>query len=90
MQIIEESWKDFRGNETIALSLNKNGQYTISEFIELLKEAKKKFGDKTIFIHDLNTDTIGGFSHVYLNYGFEESEKHGEEYYEDDSICIYW
>lgn len=79
MKIIEESWEDFRGDKTIALSLEKEDQYTISEFIELLKEAQKKFGDRTILIHDMNDNIISGFSHVYLNHGYGY----------DDSICIY-
>lgn len=46
MKIIEEPWVDFRDNETIALSLDKDGLYTVSEFIELLEEVKKRFVDK--------------------------------------------
>ena len=67
----------------------KDGQYTISELIELLESAQEKFGDKKILIHDMNSNTIGGFSHIYLHHGFDEREKYGEDYYEDDSICIY-
>lgn len=89
MGITKESWTDFRGNKTVALALDKETQYTISEFIELLEEAKKIFGDKVILIHDMNNDIISGFSRVYLNHGFDEREKYGEEYYEDDTICIY-
>ena len=89
MNIIEETWDDFDGSKTVALSLEKDEQYTISEFIELLKSAQEKFGDKKILIHDMNSNTIGGFSHVYLHHGFDEREKYGEKYYEDDSICIY-
>ena len=89
MKIIEETWDDFDGSKTVALSLEKDKQYTISEFIELLKSAQEKFGDKEILIHDMNLDTIGGFSRVYLHHGFDEREKYGEDYYEDDSICIY-
>ena len=55
---------------------------------ELLEEAKKKWGDKKILIHDFNNDCIGGFSHVYLHHGFDYREEYGEEYYEDDKICI--
>ena len=50
MKIIEETWDDFDGSETVALSLEKDEQYTISEFIELLKSAQEKFGDKKILI----------------------------------------
>ena len=89
MKIIEETWDDFDGSKTVALSLEKDKQYTISEFIELLKSAQEKFGDKEILIHDMNSDTIGGFSRVYLHHSFDEREKYGEDYYEDDSICIY-
>ena len=55
----------------------------------MLESAQEKFGDKKILIHDMNSNTIGGFSHVYLHHGFDEREKYGENYYEDDSICIY-
>ncbi len=72
--IKEQDWVDFYGNNTKALYLKKEEQYTISEFIELLQAAKERFGDKRILIHDMNTDTIGGFSHIYLN---------------KDNICIY-
>lgn len=72
--IKEQDWVDFYGNNTKALYLEKEGQYTISEFIELLQAVKERFGDKTILIHDMNSDTIGGFSHIYLN---------------KDNICIY-
>ena len=72
--IKEQDWVDFYGNNTKDLYLEKEGQYTISEFIELLQAAKEKFGDKTILIHDMNTNIIYGFSHVYLN---------------KDNICIY-
>lgn len=89
MKIIEEPWIDFDGKETVSLYLEKEGQYTISEFIELLKEAEKKFGDKTILVHDVNSEIIGGFSHVYLHHGFDEREKYGEDYFQDDTICIY-
>lgn len=72
--IKEQDWVDFYGNNTKALYLEKEGQYTISEFIELLQAAKERFGDKTISIHDMNADVICGFSHIYLN---------------EDNICIY-
>ena len=72
--IKEQDWVDFYGNNTKALYLVKEGQYTISEFIELLQAAKERFGDKTISIHDMNADVICGFSHIYLN---------------EDNICIY-
>ena len=89
MKIIEEPWIDFSDKNTIALSLNKEEQYTISEFIILLEEAKRRFGDKQILFHEMNSNTIGGFSHVYLNHGYDEREKYGEDCYEDDTICIY-
>lgn len=72
--IKEQDWVDFYGNNTKALYLEKEGQYTISEFIELLQAAKERFGDKTILIHDMNDDIIFGFSYIYLN---------------EDNICIY-
>ena len=72
--IKEQDWVDFYGNNTKALYLEKEGQYTISEFIELLQAAKERFGDKIILIHDMNDGIISGFSHIYLN---------------EDNICIY-
>lgn len=89
MTVIEEPWTDSRGNNTMALSWDKDEQYSISEFIELLEVAKSKFGDKKILFHDMNDDIVSGFSHVYLNHGYDEREKYGEDYYEDDTICIY-
>lgn len=89
MKLIEDQWKDLDGSETVALSLDKDEQYKISELIELLKAAQEKFGDKTILFHNMNNDTIGGFSHVYLHHGFDERDKYGEDYFEEDSICIY-
>jgi hypothetical protein len=80
MKIIETDWKDFLDNDTKALYLEKEGQYTISEFIELLQAAKEKFGDKEILIHDMNDGCLYGFSHIYFNKGNNE---------EDSAICIY-
>ncbi len=80
MKIIETDLKDFSDNDTKALYLEKEGQYTISEFIELLQAAKEKFGDKEILIHDMNDGCLYGFSHIYLNKGNNE---------EDSAICIY-
>lgn len=80
MKIIETDLKDFSDNDTKALYLEKEGQYTISEFIELLQTAKEKFGDKEILIHDMNDGCLYGFSHIYLNKGNNE---------EDSAICIY-
>lgn len=89
MKLIEEPWEDLDGSKTVALSLDKDEQYKISELIELLKTAQEKFGDKTILIHDMNSDAIGGFSHVYLHHGYDERERYGENCYEEDCICIY-
>lgn len=80
MEIIETDWKDFLNNDTKALYLDKEGQYTISEFIELLQAAKEKFGDKEILIHDMNGDCLYGFSKIYLYKGDNEKSS---------SICIY-
>lgn len=80
MKIIETDLKDFSDNDTKALYLEKEGQYTISEFIELLQAAKEKFGDKEILIYDMNDGCLYGFSHIYLNKGNNE---------EDSAICIY-
>ena len=89
LKFITEPWVDFPEGETEALYLDVDRQYTISEFIALLEEAKKKWGDKEILIHDFNNDAIGGFSHVYLHHGFDHREEYGEEYYQDDQICIF-
>ena len=43
MKIIEEPWLDFDDSETVALSLEKDGQYTISELIELLESLNLMF-----------------------------------------------
>ncbi len=43
--IKEQDWVDFYGNNTKALYLEKEEQYTISEFIELLQAAKERFGE---------------------------------------------
>ena len=59
--IKEQDWVDFYGNNTKAIYLEKEEQYTISEFIELLQAAKERFGDKTILIK-LRTHTRD-FSH---------------------------
>jgi hypothetical protein len=40
-EIIKEDWTDYSGNKTEALSLEKEGLYTISEFIFLLEKAKE-------------------------------------------------
>ena len=42
-----------------------------------------------MLFHDMNSNTLGGFSHVYLNHGYDMREKYGENYYEDNTICIY-
>lgn len=85
----EDDWVDYYGNPTTALYLDKKGLYTISEFIELLEAAREKFGDKKMFIHDLNTNSLGGFSSVYLNHGYDFRKEYGEDYFEDDTICIF-
>ena len=90
MKVVEKDWKDYRDKDTVALSLDKEGQYTVSEFIELLQQAKNKFGDKKILIHDTQDGLIGGFSHVYLNHGFDLREIYGDDCYEEDTICIYF
>ena len=41
LKFITEPWKDFDGEDTEALYLDVDRQYTISEFIALLEEAKK-------------------------------------------------
>ena len=41
LKVISEPWKDFGGEDTEALYLDVDRQYTISEFIALLEEAKK-------------------------------------------------
>lgn len=90
LKIIEDkNWKDFGGGKTEALSLDIDELYSISEFIILLEEAKKRWGDKKVVIHGITDDTIGGFSTIYLNKGYDYREEYGEDYYQDDKICIY-
>ena len=89
MKVISEPWKDFGGEDTEALYLDVDRLYTVSEFIALLEEAKNKWGDKEIIIHDFNSNVLGGFSYVYLHHGFDLREEYGEDYYEDDQICIF-
>lgn len=89
VQIIAEPCFDYQEKESIALSISeKDGPCTVSEFIQLLEEAKEKFGDKIILIHDMNDNIVAGISHVYLNHGFDEREEYGEDYYADDAIHI--
>lgn len=89
LKVINEPWKDLGGEDTEALYLDVDRLYTVSEFIALLEEAKNKWGDKEVVIHDFNNNCIGGFSHVYLHHGFDLREEYGEDYYEDDKICIF-
>lgn len=88
-KIIEEEWTDFYGNDTTALSIQKDGLLTISELIELLEEAKNKYGDKEMLFHDFNHNCMFGFSHVYLSRGYDEREQYGDDCYENEKICIY-
>lgn len=85
---VETDWLDWHGGKTEALSWDKEEQYSISEFIALLEEAKKRWGDKKIFFHDLNNNCIGGFSTVYLKHGLGKIEGYEDEY-DEDEICIY-
>lgn len=87
-EVIVESWTYFDGRETEAILLASEGSLTVDKLIRLLQYAKDKWGNKKIFIHDINSNTIGGFSKLYLHHGFDEREKYGEDYYEEDSICI--
>lgn len=87
-QIIVENCMDFDGSETEMISLATEGLLTVDEFIKLLQYAKEKWGNKKVLVHDTSSRLIGGFSHLYLHHGFDEREKIGEDYYEDDSICI--
>ncbi len=80
MQVTSIPWEDFGGGKTEALCIDVDRLYTVSEFISLLEEAKRRWGDKPVTIHDMNSDTVGGFSIVYLKHGFD---------CQDDEICIY-
>ena len=91
-KIIAEPWNDFCSTEpdTEALYLNTDNLYTVSEFITLLEEAKKRWGDKQVVIQG-SDNIIGGFSHVYLHHGYDKREEYGDEdYYQDDQICIFF
>lgn len=92
MQIEEEAWTDLDGTETTALHITKDGDYTISEFIELLEAARTRFGDSPLQIHDTHLKGVEGVSHAYLHPGcdlHEKHEEHGEVCYEEDTIHIY-
>lgn len=89
LKIVTVPWEDMDKNKTEAMYIDVDRLYTVSEFITLLEEAKKKWGDKQILIHDFNSNVIGGFSTVYLHHGFDHREEYGEDYYMDDTICIF-
>ena len=88
-KVIKFPWKELDGSETEAIELNVDRQYTISDLIQLLKEAKKLWGDKEVLIHESNLDIIGGFGTLYLHHGFDHREECGEQNYMDDTICIF-
>lgn len=89
VKIVSIPWEDFGGGKTEAIYIDVDRLYTVSEFISLLEEAKRRWGDKQVAFHDMNNDVIGGFSTVYLNHGFDERDTLGKDYYQDDMICIY-
>lgn len=89
LKFVVEPWKDIDGRETEAIYIDTDGLYTVSEFIVLLEKAREKWGDKQVVIHDFNSNIIGGFGTVYLHHGFDYREEYGEDYYEDDQICIF-
>ena len=89
LKIVSVPCDDIDGSKTEGLYLDVDRLYTVSEFITLLEEAKKKWGDKQVVIHDFNNNIIGGFSTVYLHHGFDLREEYGEDYYQDDQICIF-
>lgn len=70
-----EAGKDFHGNDTEEMFMDKDGEYTVSDFIELLQAAKEKWGNQKIAIWDINTDIICGFGSVCVDK-------------EDGKICI--
>lgn len=88
-KLVVTPWKDFDDGKTEAMYIDKDGLYTVSELITLLEKAKERWGDKEVLIHDMNNDIIGGFDTVYLHRGFDLREEYGEDYYMDDTICIY-
>ena len=89
LKFVIEPWKDFDGGETEAMYIDMEELYTVSELIALLEKAKERWGDKKVLIHDMNNNIIGGFDTVYLHHGFDLREEYGEDYYMDDTICIY-
>lgn len=88
-EIVEEKWKSFKGEDTIALSLDKDsdGPYTVSDLIELLQAVKEKFGDKNILICDEQNRLVGGFRNIYLEPGFSYNYD-GKTYNADCEIHI--
>ena len=88
MKVKEKTWIDFSGKPTTGIYLDTDGQYTISEFIELLQEAKEKWGDLEIVVHDTWGEKLKGFSTLYINNEYDEKEKYGENAFEGTKICI--
>lgn len=62
-----EAGKDFRGNDTEEMFLDKDGEYTISDFIELLQAAKEKWGNQKIAIWNTNENVICGLGSVCID-----------------------
>lgn len=89
IQIEEEAWTDLDGIETMALHITKDGDYTISEFIELLKTARTRFGDLPLQIHDIHLKGVEGVSHAYLYPECDLPEECGKACYEENIIHIY-
>lgn len=89
LKFVVKPWKDTYGNETEAIHIDKEGQCTVSELIALLEKTKERWGDKKVLIHDINSNGIYGFDTVHLQSGYDLREEYGEDYYEDDTICIW-
>ena len=87
MKIVEQDWTDFRGKDSVALSLDKEEQYTISDLIKLLESAKEKFGDRTIMIQA--NRSAYGFKHVCFNHEYDEREKYGESAYDEAFVSLF-
>lgn len=62
-----EAGKDFHGNDTEEMFLDKDEVYTISDFIELLQAAKEKWGNQKIAIWNTNENVICGLGSVCID-----------------------
>jgi len=89
IKINEMEWVDFREQPTIALSVDKDDLINISELIELLEEAKKRWGDIPVLAQEQNSGHMGGFGCVYLNHGYDLREQYGDDYISPDMLVLF-